>query len=600
MNMVHTCNTPSRCSIAARRKIINIILTVLLAAAGSQRLSAQGTWTPVSALSDYYNSGVMLLLSNGSVMSLSTSGSAYYGNSWDLLTPDSLGSYTNGTWRVLSDMANTRLYCSSQVLRDGRVYVGGGEYGTGLDNGELYDPVADTWTPAGPLPAGDSIFDSNSEMLPDGRVLQAVARHNPYVYDRGTVIYNPATNSYSNGPECLKMLGESSLVKLADNSLLYIDWMDTTSERYIPSTNSWIADGHVPVNIFDFTAYETGPAILLPDGRAFVIGGNGNTAYYTPSGSTSPGTWAKGPTVPNGQGCPDASAAVMTNGKILVATSDTPSYMNYFPSPMSFYEFDYVTNTFTRIPGPYGLDTLSGPCFYSHMLSLPDGNMLFSFSNTQQYFIYKPNGTPLTAGKPTIDSIIKINCDTFMATGKLFNGLNEGCYYGDDWQMSTNYPIIRLSNASGAVHYTRTYNWNSTGVMRGNKKDTTFFILPVDLRKGTYSMEVVANGNPSNKKTFKTCGTTGIDNPEKANETYLSVYPNPATGYAVVTFNSSAEQHYTIDLQDLPGRRWREETGTCTKGRNTHLLHLTGIAKGIYYVVLNDGTGTYYQKLVVE
>ena len=32
-------------------------------------------------------------------------------------------------------------YYSSQVLRDGRVYVGGGEYGNGSQQAEFYQPT---------------------------------------------------------------------------------------------------------------------------------------------------------------------------------------------------------------------------------------------------------------------------------------------------------------------------------------------------------------------------------------------------------------------------------------------------------------------------
>src|SRR4051812_43701168 len=102
---------------------------------------AQGSWTALSNGAPNANNGVMLLLSDGRVMCKSNAGGGDgVGNTWNLLTPDASGSYANGTWTTLSAMAKTRLYFSSQVLMDGRVFVCGGEYGTGGNFGEIYDP----------------------------------------------------------------------------------------------------------------------------------------------------------------------------------------------------------------------------------------------------------------------------------------------------------------------------------------------------------------------------------------------------------------------------------------------------------------------------
>ena len=63
------------------------------------------------------------------------------------------GSYSAGTWTTSGAMAKTRLYFSSQVLADGRVFVAGGEYGTGGNFMEVYDPATNTWAAMTKLPA---------------------------------------------------------------------------------------------------------------------------------------------------------------------------------------------------------------------------------------------------------------------------------------------------------------------------------------------------------------------------------------------------------------------------------------------------------------
>ena len=55
---------------------------------------------------------------------------------------------------------------------------------------------------------------------------------------------------------------------------------------------------------------------------------------------------------PDGQGTPDAAAAMMANGKVLCAVSPIPDQFDNFPSPTSFYEYDYVSNSFTQVGHP--------------------------------------------------------------------------------------------------------------------------------------------------------------------------------------------------------------------------------------------------------
>ena len=94
---------------------------------------------------------------------------------------------------------------------------------------------------------------------------------------------------------------------------------------------------------------------------------------------------------------------MMVNGKILCAVSPLPTNGNHFPSPTSFYEYDYSTNSFARVTGPTGL-TENHPSYQSLMLDLPDGSVLYTNFGTQLY-VYRPDGTPLAAGKPTITGI---------------------------------------------------------------------------------------------------------------------------------------------------------------------------------------------------
>src|SRR5579859_6212578 len=145
-------------------RAFELFLIGLLLQAIPQTASAGGTWAPVTPAPDTFRS--LLLLSDGTVMAAAIAPGADAGNKWYRLTPDSHGSYAAGKWSTLPSMHDTRFAYSSAVLRDGRVFIAGGEYGSGNAAAEIYDPLANTWTLA--PPSGQSFLDSICKILPGG------------------------------------------------------------------------------------------------------------------------------------------------------------------------------------------------------------------------------------------------------------------------------------------------------------------------------------------------------------------------------------------------------------------------------------------------
>lgn len=455
---------------------------------------AVGSWT---ALANTAPGGVsvMLLLSDGTVMAQNSGG-----NAWYRLTPDGHGSYANGTWtKDIHAMNDTRTFYSSDVLQDGRVFVAGGEYGTGGGKAEVYDPVANGWTPT-PV-AGVGFADSQSRMLPGGNVLVAPVS---WVPDPAWVnfIYNPYANSWTEGPTNLEYQDEASWVKLPDDSILTLDpYGYYSSERYIPSLNKWIVDAVPPVQLFSSGNNEIGPGFMLAGGRAFFLGGTGHTLYYTPTGNNSPGIWVQGSDIPLGMVAQDAPSAMMVNGKILCEVSSSTSH-----NPVYFDEYDPVAKAFAQTGSPGNATAGSSHSAKSddtYMLDLPDGTVLYSDIGNRLY-VYQPDGTPLASGKPTINKASWNTDGSLHLTGTLFNGISEGASYGDDAQMDSNYPLARFTDGSGNVYYGRTYNWSSTSVQTGGNIVTTEVTVPGTVFDfpGTFSLQVVANGIASDPVTF--------------------------------------------------------------------------------------------------
>jgi hypothetical protein len=456
-----------------------------------------GTWTALANQAPSPDgTGTMMLLTDGTVM---VQGGGI-DPSWYRLTPDASGSYVNGTWSQLASMNAGSWDYTADVLPSGKVFMVGGEF-TGTDGlghepntGEIYDPVANSWTSIANFPLAE-FGDDSTEVLPDGTILGG-SLNGPDTYR-----YNPATNTWIDAGTKLRddASSEESWVKLPDGSILSYDiWASIntgtpTAERYVPATDTWVDAGVLPVSLSTYT--ELGPAFLLPDGRALFFGDNGNTAYYTPSTNT----WAAGPVVPDGLSPADVPGAMMPNGHILIAAGTDP-HSGGVDAPTTIFDLDPTTNTFTDVTPDSSIIDTSGTDTYDRMLMLPSGQVMLT-TLTDQLVVYTPDGAPDPSWQPTISSVVSNGGLTYTLTGTQLNGMSEGAAYGDDAEMATNYPIVQLTDANGTVHDAQTFNWTSM-VQSGSTPVSTQFTLPAGLPVGQYSLSVIADGIASAPISF--------------------------------------------------------------------------------------------------
>jgi hypothetical protein len=465
-----------------------------------------GTWQNLTN-SPTFNAGTMLLLTDGSVLchdepnNSTVSGSKH----WWKLTPDPTGNYRNGTWSQLNDGPNSPLYFACSVLRDGRVFVAGGEYnGTSaqveLLAAEIYDPVTNNWKTLGTPSGWTQIGDAPSAVLTDGRVLLGDINGNR------TAIYDPVADNWTAGPtkddtRCT----EETWVLLPDQTVLALECdRQPRTEKYVMAANTWVTAGNTPVTLIDTASDEVGSALALPDGRAFCIGATNHTALYTPPAiANQAGSWATGPDFPvvvRGRvtGAKDAPACLLPNGRVLciVAPYDPKAAQNTNEAwgyPLYVYEFDPVANTLTQVSSP---SNGSGSPFSSRLILLPTGDVLHTNGSTS-VAIYTPDGALDPMWKPTITSVPSAlhPGQTYVLHGRQINGLSQAVIYGDEGAMATNYPIVQLTNtATNAVVYCRTHDHSTMGIQTGATIHTTKFTVPASAPLGSYCLRVIANG----------------------------------------------------------------------------------------------------------
>jgi uncharacterized repeat protein (TIGR01451 family) len=453
----------------------------------------------------------------------------YGTNQWHLLTPDINGSYANGTWSATAPMPDgsdtstagggcnpctyAPLYFYSGVLPDGRVVVVGGEYNTNgttwTNIGFMYDPEIDTWSAQLTVPfAAGCVGDAQGIILEDGRLLLAdsICSRNIAEFDPATLTFtalNPTGKADSNNEENWNIL--------PDGTVLTVDSRIASQfEIYDPSTNAW-TPGTTPVNLADTgpgvgTSREVGPGVLRPDGTLIYFSGNslGQNAAY----DTATGIWTNAPAMDfplvsmqtYHYAVADGVASLLPNGNVLVMGSPvingTP-----FNTPSHFYEFD-GTNLSAVTDSP---NAASFKAYHGRMLLLPSGEVLLTAYNqgaTQDVMLYSNGGAPQNAWRPVITSAPAVVTpgNTYDISGYLFNGFSEGATYGDDAAMSTNYPLVRITNqATGHVFYARTHDHSRMGVQLVGSTEvvTTEFDVPPGLEAGPSELVVVANGIPS-------------------------------------------------------------------------------------------------------
>jgi hypothetical protein len=103
-------------------------------------------------------------------------------------------------------MSTPRQYFASNVLPSGKVFlVGGEDSDSNLDQnrtntGEMYDPIANSWTPIATFPE-PQFGDDPSMLLPNGKVLaDYLAGPQTYIYDPGSNTWTFAANKLRGDP----------------------------------------------------------------------------------------------------------------------------------------------------------------------------------------------------------------------------------------------------------------------------------------------------------------------------------------------------------------------------------------------------------------
>ena len=483
-------------------KLVRTLGVALLALAFSSIAIAQepftaGTWTKITAAPPSAVAHA-LLLTDGSVLVNSFFFSSHT-DTWYRLVPDSTGSYINGTWSTAGSLPTgyNPLYVGSAVLPSGQVTVMGGEYNNGqgvwTTLGAIYNPSTNKWNKLAAPTGWTTVGDAQAIILPNGKLMQA----NCCTKDEAILTLTKGVATWTaTGTGKFDINDEEGWTMLPGGKILTVDAYVQNGafakgyQIYDPATGAWTTPANnTVVDLVDHGSFEVGPAVLLPNGTVFNAGASTNNAIYT----VSTGTWAAAPKFGGTLDIADGPAAVLPNGNALFDTSP-----GVFQTGSKFFEWDGTALNATAAPLNASIDS----SYVGGFVVLPTGQVLFTdFSSTVE--IYTPASvTPCTGCAPTITSVpatLTHGKTNNRITGTQFNGLTSGAAYGDDNQSATNFPLVRITDSTGAVVYCRTHGWLG-GVATGTTPVSTMFDIPTTIALGPASLVVVTNGIPSAAK----------------------------------------------------------------------------------------------------
>jgi hypothetical protein len=467
------------------------MLLILLAAAAAQ------TWTPL-VHQPGADVGAMLQLRDGRILvHEEQSGDS---TAWHILTPDSTGSYINGTWSSGGHLPTgyAPWFFGSQVLMDGKtVVIEGGEYNLGRSAWTTKGAIGTisgnslTWTNNNPPTGWTTLGDAESVLLADGTYMQSNCC--------------TAQNALFNGPNSWTATGsvnqsnndESGFTLLTNDLVLTVDTKSSScgtsqgSELYNQGTGVWSCGPTLPAQLYNPNDEELGAAVMMYNNKVFQFGGNVvATAIY----DVASNTWTSGPTPAGGLDQADGPAALEPNGKVLAMLSP-----GLFNGGCQFVEYDPTANTLTNTANPANCPGDSS--YVGHLMMLPTGQIMFTdFSGTVE--IYTPASGVVAGVAPSINPIsgtLNSPSTNNVLSGTQLNGLTENNAYGDDYQGATNYPLVRLVQvaAPNGVYYATTHN-ETTHSIAPSTPNSGEFDVPAGLPSGNYDLYVVANGIESN------------------------------------------------------------------------------------------------------
>ena len=224
-------------------------------------------WPDLVLLDD----GRVLMVGGFEIVAHGTGYVSLFSGATDIFDPET------GEWRQAAALAGSFFEQATALLLDGRVLVVGGTSSDMIEvaRAEIYDPDANTWTPTEDMSIERG--RPNAVLLSSGRVLVTGDESLGFRAVTGkTETYDPDTGAWSSTEDLSKASIGHTLTLLPDGRVLAAGGVHPTNRHYgaystteifDPASNSWSPGPELAQPRIHHSA------TLMPDGRVLLIGG---------------------------------------------------------------------------------------------------------------------------------------------------------------------------------------------------------------------------------------------------------------------------------------------------------------------------------------
>ncbi|MDD5528781.1 MAG: kelch repeat-containing protein [bacterium] len=230
-----------------------------------------GIWTNTNVMSNARFDHTSTLLKDGTVFVTGGEGTGYL-NSCEI--------YNSGTWTSTGSMSTPRARHAAVLLLDGKVMTIGGETsaGTPTTNCEIYDIATGQWSSVSPLTTARSWH--SAVLLQSGKILVIGGKNGSGTALASCEIYDPTTGTWSTAGS-LNTARYLHNVTMTYAGLVMVSGGNpgplASCELYDPATNEWKNTGALNSG----RSYHS--TVLVPDIKPFVyaIGGNSGSSVLS-------------------------------------------------------------------------------------------------------------------------------------------------------------------------------------------------------------------------------------------------------------------------------------------------------------------------------
>ena len=349
------------------------------------------SWASTANMIDHRASHTTTLLSSG--LMLIAGGSN--GSSIALCELfDPAGNNGLGSFSSTGAMNSPRSQHVATLLQDGRVLVTGGQDSAGivLDTGELYDPVAGTWSLITPTKMSAARQFHTSSLLPSGQVLitGGTSATTPLV---DVDLFNPTANTFAPAPPMSTARELHTATTLGNGKVMVCGGQDIalneiqSAEVFDPLANSGAGQWTPTVSTMSAGRFSH-KAVLLKNGQVLIAGGF-NVGLFPSAETYDPVGNSFTPTGSMSRVRTEHRIAILPNGKVILCGCHDGSFANVelydpFTSPLGSFQ---ITGSMVTPHTKHTVTTMKDGRI------LVVGGFVSAFLNTAE--IYDPHSEPV-------------------------------------------------------------------------------------------------------------------------------------------------------------------------------------------------------------